>query len=145
MEKEAWPSLERRKEREMKNPNSHIYLYAKGWYKEANLVDDLKKLVGLRCSVGPEYISEYDILSVLLSITWPHLLQSGNPELQFKEFVLGLEESQYWKLDMRGKWSFNKALIRMCLSALRFTKVIDGEEVFIELDDPDPSILPLRP
>jgi len=119
----------------MKNPDSHIYLYAKGWYEKTDVVEDLKVIFGERNAIEPDYITEEDLVLMLLNITWPHIKDSGNPALMFKEFVMELNEKNYWKLSYDNDWTFNKAVIEKCLSVLSM--------VIIPLDAPDQSILPL--
>lgn len=123
----------------MKNADSHIYLYAKGHYEKNNLVEDMKKILGKRSGIDPEYMTAADVVHVLLSMTSPYIKDNHH----FREFILDLHPVNYWKLT-RGEYSFDEAVIRKCLSILRMTQVIDKDnKVLIELDDPDPDILPL--
>ncbi len=122
----------------MKNTDSHVYLYAKGHYKESDLVEDMKKVFGERNAIEPEHITAADITHMLLKIVSPYLKTPHH----FREFVLDLHPVNYWRLS-RGTYSFDQAVIRKCLSILRMTQVKEGDEVLIELDDPDPNILPL--
>ncbi len=122
----------------MKNADSHVYLYAKGHYKEGDLVEDMKKVFGKRNAIESEYITAADITHMLLKIVSPCM----KTPYHFKEFVLDLHPLNYWRLS-RGIYSFEQAVIRKCLSILRMTQVKEGDEVLIELDDPDPGILPL--
>ena len=122
----------------MKNADSHIYLYAKGHYQRGNLIEDLKKIFGERSAIDPEYYSVEDILHVLLGIVCPRIESS----YYFREFILDLLPINYWRLD-RGEYDFEHAVIYKCLSVLRMTQVKEGSKILIELDDPDPDILPL--
>ena len=52
----------------MKNPDSHVYLYAKGWYERKDVVEDLKQIFGKRNAMDPEYFTEEELVSMLLNI-----------------------------------------------------------------------------
>lgn len=124
----------------MKNPDSHIYLYAKGHYKESHLIEDLQKIFGRRNALDPEYISTEGIMQMLLATVHPHISNSYH----FIGFVLDLSPSNRWKFNHKDEYVFEHAVIRKCLSILRMTQIIDeNNKVLIELDDPDPDILPL--
>ena len=129
----------------MKNPDSHIYLYAKGWYEGTDVVEDLRKIFGKRNAIEPEYIRETDLVQMLLNIVYRHIVGSGNPSLMFKEFVMDLHEDSYWKLSHDDDYSFNRAVIKKCLSVLRLVKIYNTilAKELVLLDSPDPSILPL--
>ena len=122
----------------MKNADSHIYLYAKGHYQKGDLVEDLKRILGERSGIESEHITAADITHMLLKIVSPCI----KTPYHFKEFVLDLHPLNYWRLS-RGTYSFEQAVIRKCLSILRGMQVKDGDEMLIELDDPNPGILPL--
>jgi len=123
----------------MKNADSHVYLYAKGHYEKNDLIKDLKKIFSERNGIDPGYISIRDITHMLLSMTWPHV----NDTYHFTDFILDLDPSCYWKLS-NDDYTFGHAVILKCLSILRMTTVKDKDnKTLIELDDPDPDILPL--
>lgn len=123
----------------MKNTDSHIYLYAKGHYKEGDLIEDLQKVFGERNAIDPECVSAEGIMQMLLTMTQPHV----NDSYHFRDFVVDLHPSNHWKFSSKSTYIFEHAVIRKCLSVLAMTRVLDGDKVLIELDDPDPGILPL--
>lgn len=128
----------------MKNADSHIYLYAKGHYERSpDILQDLKVLVGQRCGIETEDLTVLDIAEVVLAITMPYLMKSQH---QLRNFVLGLDERRYWEVARReDPYTFDKALVRRCLSVLSMTTVKGKNgEILIPLDDPDPTILPLK-
>jgi hypothetical protein len=98
----------------------------------------MREIFSERNGVLAEYISIRDIAYMLLGMTWPHM----NDTYRFREFVLDLDPSCYWKL-ANDDYTFGHAVIRRCLSVLGMTQVKDDDKVLIELDDPDPDILPL--
>lgn len=46
----------------------HFYLYAKGHYKETNIIEDLKKIAGAYTGSSPESERLSDIMSILTDI-----------------------------------------------------------------------------
>lgn len=67
-----------------KNEDTHIYLYAKGWYKRTNVVDDICKIIANRCSL--ETISIANAKTVLLEVVFTEISRSGNPQNKFIQF-----------------------------------------------------------
>ena len=122
----------------MKNADSHIYLYAKGYYRKGDLIKDLKRIFGKKNTIDPEHITDNDIICSLLKIVWPYI----RDQYHFMDFIHVLHPLSYWKLDS-GSYTPEKAVIYKCLSILRNVRVEYGHIAFIEIDDPDPDILPL--
>lgn len=116
------------------NPNTHIYLYAKGHYAKNDIIDDLKIIMGHRSMISPENIQMDDIWNVISSLTFKHIVESGNPENSFQQFVLKLMP---WdnKIIYNEFW---KNLFSSCLSILRFVRVEN-----LDLGKADSNILPL--
>jgi len=128
----------------MKNADSHIYLYAKGWYKETDVIEDMKRIVSIRNGIEPEYCSSKDIAHLLLSIAQSYI----RIEHDFSNFVMDLSPNSFWAMlfypEEKDRYDFNKSVIRKCLSVLRTVQVMDVDKVLLELDKPDPEILPLK-
>jgi hypothetical protein len=120
------------------NPNTHIYLYAKGWYKQSNVIDDLKKILGNRSGIEPKYITQKDILAVLLELSFQHIIKSGNPEHSFYTFATYILPEDAWKAGVKPGDSTIVALVKSCLSILCLTEV-NG----LDLGKPDETLLPL--
>ena len=117
----------------------HIWLYAKGHYKITDTVEDLKKLMGERSNIDPEYITSGDIISVLLSVVYP-LISS---EEKTKDFIIGLHPENYFKASNSGDYTFQDAFFKKCLSVIRYVTVRKDGEWIIDLGEPDPELLPL--
>jgi hypothetical protein len=136
----------------------HFYLYAKGHYKAAQVsvhtlgevdekpvrlrkdtIRDLKVLMGKRCGYEPEETTVGDVLSVLLSIAYPHIIKL--PENMLKEFLVDLSYDNAWKYGADPNDTYAVRLCHKLLSILSLTKVCD---IPFELGEPDPSILPLK-
>lgn len=110
------------------NPNTHIYLYAKGHYKETNIIADLKAVIGERARMPVKFVSVDDIFSVVLPIVFDAICKSGNPPHKFQTFVR----------DTMGDGFINETVLYSCMSVLRLEKV-EG----LDLGEADESILPL--
>lgn len=136
----------------------HFYLYAKGHYKATEVsvhtlgevdekpicrrkdaIQDLKILMGKRCGYAPEDATVGDVLSVLLSVAYPHIIKL--PENMLKEFLVDLNSNNAWKYGAESSDSYAVRLCHKLLSILALTKVCD---IPFELGEPDPSVLLLK-
>lgn len=122
---------------EIKNPNSHIFLYAKGWYVQSNIIEDMKAILGHRSGIGHQYIGIDDIISVLSEIVYPILCKKEN---LFMELLMDITPStRFCYADNIISLTQDEIIIKKLLSILRFS----DKEFFKELDAPDCKILPL--
>ena len=122
------------------HPRSQIILYAKGRFnEEGELMEDLRVLVGDYTATLPEHVSTGDIMQVLIDIAIPFLLVDPNPKWRLSELLLSLVRE-----DATGHGSLTELVVRELLRVLRVVPVRDGERVFINLDDPNPDLLPVR-
>lgn len=121
----------------MTNPDTHIYLYAKKWYKRGNVLDDLKKIISKRSLIEEQFINNTDILDVLLSIIFDEINKSGNPQLFFKNFITDSLPCNRWRVGCKQNVSQLEAMIKSGLSFLYTCSVKD-----LNLGEPDYSILP---
>ena len=132
----------------MKNSDTHIYLYAKGHYKETDTIEDLKKIIAERCAFNAEDVSVRDIQSILTSIAIKNILKSHNPEHFLEDFIISIDPKNMWRLVTNQKiedYDFNLAVIEKCLSVIRHARVKDDDgNRILELDEPDRNILPLK-
>ena len=121
----------------MKNYDSHIYLYAKNWYKKTNVIEDLKILYGKRNGLEPEHISTNNILDCLFNLAAKHL--KGPRDMS--AFISDISPDNYWKISRFGDepWDYWKAVISKCLSVLSLIRV---DEIENGLDEPDFTLLP---
>lgn len=128
-----------------KNYDSHFWLYAKHHYKKSDdTLADLKKLVSHRCGIDEKYLGFTDVLSVLIDIAYPFIMKNSQ---QFKTFLDNLcrfssTNYPFWSYDS-VKITPN-AMLDSIVSMMSIVQVKDVEKgiVFIELDEPDYSILP---
>lgn len=114
----------------------HFYLYAKGWYKKTNIIEDLKILVSNYSGIDNNYISEEDIINILSNMIDYHINYSNPSKLISKI----LEIKRYSSLN-KEELSINELLILSMLSILTFLNV---SEIPIDLGSPDSNILSLR-
>ena len=104
------------------NPKTHIYLYAKHWYKSTDVESDLRKIMSDYTGLNEKYITTQDIQQVLYSETFSHL--SKKNEFANREFVFDVAR---------------RGIILACLSVLLVAEVES-----LNLGKPDSSILPLQ-
>jgi len=117
----------------MKNPDSHIYLYAKGWYAREDVLEDLKKILSHRSGIPSEDITFVNILTVLTPLVFKEL------KLKSYGFYEFLRRISLFSSDIE------KSLLKELLSILTTVKVKgENNKTIIPLDDPDPNILPLH-
>lgn len=124
----------------MKNSDSNVYLYAKGWYKKTDVISDLKVIYGLRNGIDAEYISKNNILDCLLTLVHQHIRKD---EYALREFISDISPNSFKRRFFKGSeepYDFDVAVIEKCLSILSLVKVCDIPE---GLDDVDPSVLPI--
>ena len=106
------------------NANTHLYLYAKGWYKRENVIEDLKRIVAVRSGISN--VSDNDVFSVLLPLVFEEILNCGNPEYKFIEFVSRIGSGMPIQV------------AKGCLSLLSIAPV-EGRDI----GKPDAEVLPL--
>lgn len=105
------------------NPNTHFYLYSKGWYVEDNKMNDLKIIMSNYSGVSIKYITERDVKSKLISLAHYILDKQGHNDYMFSEFVSNVE---------------NKGIVDACLIVLG-NAIVNDEK----LGRPNQDILPL--
>jgi len=130
------------------NPNTHIILYAKHWYKETNVIKYLGRIVGNLYCWDIDHIEEMELAKVLLHLTVDIILSrpiidkdsKDLAERMITDLVCDLHPNNRWKVGGNESESFELGIIRKCLSILRLTSKKD----IPNLGDPDPNILPLN-
>ncbi len=122
------------------NGDSHIYHYAKGKYLTSkNPFNDLRKIYAIRNGCKAEYITDKDILDMMLTLVYQHI----QSEHAFKEFVCNMFKTYKHRAMLPHFGIANKKkLLRQILITLALTKVWDNGKVLIPLDEPNFTILP---
>jgi hypothetical protein len=123
----------------MKNADSHVILYAKGWYEKTNTIDDLKKIYSVRNGIDAEYITINNILSCLLKLTYEYI----TCERHFIDFIAELNPDRwnFNKYSFDDDYTYGNAVINKCLSVL---SLIKGSDIKDGLDKPDENVLSIR-
>lgn len=116
------------------HPYRHLYLYTKGHYKQDDVIEDLKKILGKIMGINATLIRTKDIVRVLATITYPDISKS---ESSFLNFISHLNSSQT---------DVEFSLISYFFSILSMTLVRetmpDGSVKVLDLGEPDFDILP---
>ncbi len=131
----------------MKNADSHIIHYAKGWYKKTDTVEDLKILYGKRNGVDPKFLGKGKIATLLLELCYKRH-DSWN-SYTFSDFVMSLSPDDRWKNYGYGTtddYDFYLSVIHRCLSEMSILQIYafkaDGRKIaIVPLDEPDYSLL----
>jgi hypothetical protein len=132
----------------MKNTLSHLYLYAKGHYEKNDVVEDLKIIVGQICGIDPKHLSTNDVARFVIKYAFQHMNeQFADPLTAFRDFLVDIPPEHCSRVGyyLKGKpYDFDIAVIHKCLSVLCMVDVRKGDKIVLELDVPDPAILPLK-
>lgn len=114
-----------------KNSYTHLYLYAKGWYEQDNLIDDMRAILAHRSGVKEKSISAEAIIQVLVNVAWPHIVQNKS---RFDEIM------RVFAFGDTIMYPDNKlyAAIALLLGVLHFTTTKD-----LNLGQPDGEVLPV--
>lgn len=130
------------------NPNTHLILYAKHWYKETNIIKDLGIIIGRLYCWDTQQIEGMDLAKVLLNLTVDIILSRPIADKDSKdrakrlitELVCDLHPNNRWQVGGSEIETFELGVIRKCLSIIRLTSKKDLQN----LGKPDPTILPLN-
>ena len=116
----------------------HIWLYAKGWYKRGNLMEDLRILVGHHTALKLAHVTDSDVLTVLCDIAVPYLVTEGNVVYRMREFFRDLiQVTQHKKRPL----TIEDIVIKL-LGVLQGVRTKRGDEVIINLGELDFNLLP---
>lgn len=119
------------------NEFSHIYRYAKGWYKKTeNKMEDLKKVLN-HAYYDPE---DSDVINIISTLAFKHIQKSGNPEYRFGKLIEDLNPDSFFNKRFFSELSFQDRLISSCLSIIG---LCHKDEIDGELAEPNENILPL--
>lgn len=122
----------------------HIWLYAKNWYEQTNLMDDLKKIIAFENCCDINNVREINIFEIILHETFPYLREKNDGNL-VQWFI---ECFKNWESLSISKWYKDSItredIIRNCLSVLSQVKIKNNNEILIDIGNPNPNVLPLR-
>ena len=116
------------------NPDSHIVLYAKHYYKIGDVMDDLKVLVSHRSGVAKKHISDWDVFLTVFNIAYPFM-----------------RDENHWTEIIRHTFNYrNATTLKKLIECFLFTVIQliqvkdDSGKILYKLDKPDYSFLPKR-
>jgi hypothetical protein len=131
----------KKKEKEKKNADSHIFLYAKYHYKRGNVISDMQHIIGERCALEPEHVDVESIISVLTEVTYPYI-KTENQMFEFLKDCFRRASTKCFYVNHETKFGAEE-IINSMLVILGNQKVYDKEgHELIELDEPDYDLLP---
>lgn len=129
------------------NGDSHIYLYAKGWYKRTNTMNDLRKIYARRNGCDEKDITDTDILGLLCDLVHPYIAKNE----YLLSSAIGNAFSVRGRLLRKASNTTTKSKLALqFLSILANLKIKelspDGScyKILLPLDEPDYTILPRR-
>lgn len=117
------------------NTHRHWYLYCKGWYKRTDIVKDLAIIQSRWSGIDANHITEYDVLSVVLTILHKHIKTKS-------DFFRFINNSLEGNVKYVGGTSNDGHIKRMLLSAKSIIAATHMSDIDGELGEPDFSILP---
>lgn len=119
------------------NSYSHIYLYAKNWYKRSKKpFKDLQKIYAVRNGIEAKDISRGDILNSVACLAYQHI----KSEHCFREFIARLFIKYPYSYT---KQSSDKRCLLALLAIICNIQVKDEYgNILVPLDKPDYTILP---
>lgn len=122
---------------------NHLILYAKGWYQRGDdVVKDVKKILGHRCAIDPEYISNRDVWEQLVDV----FLKYCKSEYGIRCLLLDVFKPQAKEQGPLVFWTNTasfEGVIHLILDHLVDITVMEAGVEILHLGEPDPDILPL--
>lgn len=119
------------------NADRHIFLYAKGWYERKDIMQDLKIIVAERCGLDPKYISDLDVLRVIIGVVYPYI----NSANKFSYFLLECFKD-FTKPSFFSKETNIPKVTKELLRHLTTVRVVDNKgKKLLDLGEPDYKLL----
>ncbi len=123
-------------------PYRHIWLYAKWQYAWGDLIKDLRTIVAYEEGRPPGFVSEKDILAAVCSVVAPLLFVGGDSASRLcRIFSNLLEESKNGPDNEQAPFDL-EIIIRQLLSEIMIARTEESGEIFVEIGEPVPSLLP---
>lgn len=112
------------------NPERHFFLYAKKWYKHDNVMEDMKKLQSDYTGLDVKHLTNDLIIGKMIELAYDSLRGRHN----ITKFIHRIAQ-----VDAILGVARKERILQACLSVLCITP----REIFGELGEPDPTVLPL--
>ena len=119
----------------------HFFLYAKGWYKQGNVMRDMKNLQSEYCGIPASKLTDRNVLQILLPLAWETIKTEAH-FIDFMDHIVGY--APVYLARKRISRPMAVTVIEACLSRLSLLKVKDGSKVIYNLGKPDPKVMPLK-
>ena len=119
---------------------NHVLLYAKGHYKQDNIIDDLKKIYAKRSAINPEDMSLSDVCELSLNALEKYAPNKVSHVIEdlFKNSIrLFYDKKEY------SNEFYLTIILQSILSKLRYILIVKNEKIILNLGEPDKNILPL--
>lgn len=122
----------------MNTTHAHILLYSKSWYKERNVLDDLKQIIAHTYGYDAAQITDRWVWEIMVDVALTYL-----KPVYLREFVTLLFQNGSCLNYFQTQANFIPNLEKLC-GLLGITRVVDeNSNATLSLGDPDPAILPL--
>jgi hypothetical protein len=124
-------------------PERHLYLYAKYWYKRTdNIVADLKPYIARIIGLDTEQIKEDSIIYWLFKLVSQHY----DWNLEMTELLSDLDPNNVWRVGYPNekKYDYQTAIIYKLVSMLNMVQVIDGDTLLVDIGEPDYTLYERR-
>lgn len=132
---------------------SQVVLYAKGWFKQTDIMEDLKTLCAEAFLLPQEDMTDAELRTCMLTIA--NDFNCFEPGHKFNGFMDAISPEMFYRYtkdwtisQMRAPhpdYDFNVAVVNACKSALRGLKCIEGGKRTLILRRPDFKLLPRNP
>lgn len=113
-----------------------VILYSKGWYKETNVMDDIRQLISKICLMDTKFIKDKDVVMQVALTVYKVMAANGGPT----SCDLGALYEEVWE----GRLWERKESITMKDQVEALLRVIRMKDItcYPRLPKPDPKYLP---
>jgi hypothetical protein len=111
-----------------------IILYAKGWFKKTNMLDDLKIILSKHFGCEPEVYNLNDIYQMVIETV------ESTEQFNFKRFLAEGMWSYTWEDKIDKKWIIERLMGQASIIPVRN----DKKEFILNLGEPDYTWLPKK-
>lgn len=120
---------------------NHIILYAKGWYKRTDFLDDVHKILAHRCGTKEEYMSDEDVWALIVHASEKYLSEYERVEVMTRMFSGSHVDDNVTVSDFLV-WQGQTSWLRPAKMIVGKLSCVEVKGV-LNLGTPDSKILPL--
>jgi hypothetical protein len=121
---------------------SHLILYAKGWYKREDVLDDVKRILAHRCGLDPDRMSNDDVWRLCVEALNQHATPNDVVNV-LSELFHPLYDEGIGFIWFDPNCTLVRAIRRILLVLQGLAIFTDGKTL-IQLEEPNEAILPLK-